>query len=67
MRSPLWIHPCIGKITLSAKGITDEITDNHPIDICSAVLADFVFGPIHLLVTMVLRFGKEKKKRYEIP
>ena len=25
----------IGKITLSAKGITDEITDNHPIDICS--------------------------------
>ena len=25
----------IGKITLNAKGITDEITDNHPIDICS--------------------------------
>ena len=25
----------IGKITLSAKGITDEFTDNHPIDICS--------------------------------
>ena len=22
----------MGKITLSAKGITDEITDNHPID-----------------------------------
>ena len=22
---------------LSAKGITDEITDNHPIDICSVV------------------------------
>ena len=28
----------IGKITLSAKGITDEITDNHPIDICSVGL-----------------------------
>ena len=27
---------CIGKIPLSAKGITDEITYNHPIDICSA-------------------------------
>ena len=26
---------CIGKIPLSAKGITDEITYNHPIDICS--------------------------------
>ena len=25
----------IGKIPLSAKGITDEITNNHPIDICS--------------------------------
>ena len=25
----------VGKIPLSAKGITDEITDNHPIDICS--------------------------------
>ena len=25
----------IGKITLSAKRIIDEITDNHPIDICS--------------------------------
>ena len=30
----------IGKITLSAKGITDEITDNHPIDICSATCPD---------------------------
>ena len=29
---------CIGKIPLSAKGITDEITDNHPIDICSVGL-----------------------------
>ena len=28
---------CIGKIPLSAKGITDEITYNHPIDICSVV------------------------------
>ena len=27
----------IGKITLSAQGITDEITDNHPIDICSVL------------------------------
>ena len=26
---------CIGKIPLSAKGITNEITYNHPIDICS--------------------------------
>ena len=25
----------IEKIPLSAKGITNEITDNHPIDICS--------------------------------
>ena len=30
---------CIGKIPLSAKGITDEITYNHPIDICSVGLA----------------------------
>ena len=28
----------IGKITLSAKGITDEITDNHPTDICSVIV-----------------------------
>ena len=32
----------IGKITLSAKGITDEITDNHPIDICSVTLILFL-------------------------
>ena len=28
----------MGKITLSAKGITNEITNNHPIDICSVPL-----------------------------
>ena len=27
----------IGRITLSGKEITDEITDNHLIDICSEV------------------------------
>ena len=31
----------IGKITLTAKGITDEITDNHPIDICSVSIDRF--------------------------
>ena len=32
---------CIGKIPLRAKGITDEITYNHPIDICSERDANF--------------------------
>ena len=32
---------CIGKILLSAKGITDEITYNHPIDICSVSMSKF--------------------------
>ena len=32
----------IGKIPLSAKGITDEITDNHPIDICSVGMKKIV-------------------------
>ena len=28
-------------MTISAKGITDEITDNNPIDICSVVPGGF--------------------------
>ena len=32
----LQVQYCIGKIPLSAKGITGEITYNHTIDICSA-------------------------------
>ena len=36
----------IGKITLSAKRITNEITDNHPIDICSEVVS---FNVVFLL------------------
>ena len=43
---------CIGKIPLSAKGITDEITYNHPIDISSAgffrLLMESIFGPYEL-------------------
>ena len=47
---------CIGKIPLSAKGITDEITYNHPIDICSAsdlecnLSPNFVFMLIRIIV-----------------
>ena len=34
----------IGKIPLSAKGITDEITDNYPIDICSVPVQVYRIG-----------------------
>ena len=51
---PIGIIP-IGKITLSAKGITDEITDNHPIDICSVGgLSFFDFQKKYLLVVIRL-------------
>ena len=34
----------MGKIILSAKGITDEITDNHSIDICSECIILKIIG-----------------------